>query len=106
MCHTLEGYDHFRIGVHFRLTSLEVRGHDAVIYLSQTPIFDWCVVEARCKNRTQQDCMCLRRDWTTRSTNINHSRLSSQHKWEDLGTSIQRISTHALSITITESKEV
>lgn len=83
MCHTLEGYDHFRIGVHFRLTSLEVRGLDSIIYLSQTPILDRCAVKARCKNRTQQDCMCLRRDWTARSTNISHSRLSNQHKWEE-----------------------
>ena len=55
MCRALEGYGHFRIGVRFRLTFLEVRGPGLVIHLSQTPTFNRCVVKARCKNKTQQD---------------------------------------------------
>ena len=56
---------------------------DSVIYLNQRPIFYWYVVKCDFKNRYQKD-MWFKRVWTTCSKRDNHSRLNSQHNWEDL----------------------
>ena len=46
----------------------------------------WLRLDVRIKpNKT----MYLNRDWTTRSKNINHSRLGRQHDWEDICIQVQ-----------------
>ena len=39
---------------------VEVDVHDPIIYLNQTPIFEWSVIRRGFKNGYQKDNMCLK----------------------------------------------
>ena len=54
---------------------------NSVAYLNRTPIFEWYVIGMSLKMDTKR---LLKRDWTMRSKNDKHSKLSSQHNWGDL----------------------
>ena len=56
---------------------------NSVTYLNKTPIFDWCVIRCGSKNGHQKKQM-FKRDWTTCSIFVNHSRNNSQHNLGDL----------------------
>ena len=53
------------------------------VFLNRTPILDWCMVGWGSKNKHHERHIFIRY-WTKFSNFVTHSKLNSEHNWEDL----------------------